>query len=281
MIACRLSISLLDLPDRLARSPARSARGRRGGAPRTAAAAVRRGPAASRRAARAPTARARRRRRPSSCAAASDSTLRRIATALRGARGEGRSSSSSSAVKLAPSGARSNAASTPIASPRAAIGTISTVRASGTPSSLGATRSSRGGVDALGAAALEHLAGGRPGDRHAVAANVLCLARARVDDEIVAVAQHDHDAAGVDQGSAPLDDQLEHAVKARLAADGGGDVARRLQAAHGAVLLDAAALAGLIEAGILDRRRRQRRRGSPRPPRRPSVNSPPSSFSVR
>ena len=70
----------------------------------------------------------------------SDSTLRRIATALAALAANALSNSSSSPLNLR-SSARSNAASTPTASPRDTIGTSSAVWASGTPSSLGAIRS--------------------------------------------------------------------------------------------------------------------------------------------
>ena len=79
--------------------------------------------------------------------------------------------------------------------------------------------------DPLGASAFEHLPRRRPGDRQPPAANIAGVAGAGLDHQIVAVAQRDHDAAGVHQRASALGDQLEHPIQVSHAADGVGDVA--------------------------------------------------------
>ena len=59
------------------------------------------------------------------------------------------------------------------------------------------------------------------------------LTGARGEHELVAVAQHDHDAARLDERAAALDDQLEHALELGLGADRERDRLRRLQPPHG------------------------------------------------
>ena len=72
-------------------------------------------------------------------------------------------------------------------------------------------------------------------------------------DQLVALAQHDQHGARVHERPAALDDQLEHAVQVGHAAHRVGDVPRRLERAHGALELQAAALAALVQAGVVDR----------------------------
>ena len=89
-----------------------------------------------------------------------------------------------------------------------------------------------------------------------VAVHRLDVAGARVHDQLVALAQHDHEAARADERAAALDDQLEDVLERDLAADRDRDVARRLEAAQRLLELLAAALAGLVQARVVDRDRR-------------------------
>ena len=73
------------------------------------------------------------------------------------------------------------------------------------------------------------------------------------NDELRAFAQHDQHGLRLDQGSAALDHELEDPVELGDPADRVGDVARRLEAAHGTLELLAALLAALIQARVLDR----------------------------
>ena len=123
-----------------------------------------------------------------------------------------------------------------------------------TPNSLGAIRSrALTSVIRSGSPAFEDLPGGGLGDRQAHAAHRLDVAGAGLHDQLVAVAQHDHEAACADEGASALDDQLEHVLERDLSADRDGDVAGRLQAANRPLGLIAATLAGLIQAGVVDR----------------------------
>ncbi len=115
----------------------------------------------------------------------------------------------------------------------------------------------RGNVgDPLGSAMLEHLPGGRAGDRQTYTARLLDMTGARVHDQLLAVAQHDHDAAGAHERAPALDDQLEHMLQRDLPADRDRHVAGRLQAPGRLLGLLAAALAGLIQLRVADRDRR-------------------------
>ena len=76
---------------------------------------------------------------------------------------------------------------------------------------------------------------------------------AGVHDQLLCLAQHDHEATRTDERAAPLDDQLKHAPERYLAADRDGDVARGLQPADRLLELVAAPLADLIQPGVLDR----------------------------
>ena len=80
-----------------------------------------------------------------------------------------------------------------------------------------------------------HVAGGRP------------------HDELIALAQHDHQAARAHQRAAALGDQLEHRVEQELPADRHRHVARGLQPAHRALELLAAMLADFEQARVVDR----------------------------
>ena len=93
-------------------------------------------------------------------------------------------------------------------------------------------------------------------DRHARADRPLGHAGARGDDEVVALAQEDHEAAGFDERAAALGDELEHVVELHLRPDRDGDRMRGLQAPRRALQLVAARRHGLVEARVLDRDRR-------------------------
>ncbi len=82
------------------------------------------------------------------------------------------------------------------------------------------------------------------------------MAGAGGDDELVVFAQHDQHAAGVNERTTTLDDQLEHSLEVGFAADRVGDVARRAQRLNGPLGLVAAPLARLVQASVLDRGRR-------------------------
>ena len=83
--------------------------------------------------------------------------------------------------------------------------------------------------------------------------HVLGVARARVNDEVLAVPQHDHEAAGADQSTAALGDELQDTLELDLPADRERHVGRRLQPSVGLLELLAAALARLIQPGVLHR----------------------------
>src|SRR5579875_3360651 len=109
------------------------------------------------------------------------------------------------------------------------MGTSSAVRASGTPSRARAAR-------------FEHLAGGGACDRQALAMRLQGPARAGGHDEVIAVAEHDHQPLGPHQRARSLDDQLENTVEFVDAADRLCDVSRRLERPHGVLELLAALL---------------------------------------
>ena len=79
---------------------------------------------------------------------------------------------------------------------------------------------------------------------------------ARVYDELLAVAQHDHETPGADERASPLDDQLEHMLECDLPADRDRHVTGCLQSPKRLLGLLAAALAGLVELCVTDRDRR-------------------------
>ena len=79
---------------------------------------------------------------------------------------------------------------------------------------------------------------------------------ARLHDQLLAVAQHDHEAARADERASALDDQLQHVLERDLPADRDRHVAGRLQPSNRLLGLLAAALAGLIQPGVVDRDRR-------------------------
>ena len=75
-------------------------------------------------------------------------------------------------------------------------------------------------------------------------------------DELLAIAQHDHETPGADERTSPLDDQLEHVLERDLSADRDRHIAGRLEAPKRLLGLLAAALAGLVQLRITDRDRR-------------------------
>jgi hypothetical protein len=79
-------------------------------------------------------------------------------------------------------------------------------------------------------------------------------------DELCAVAEHDHEALCADERAPPLDDDLQHVLERDLLADCDGHVADCLEAEEGFLKLSAGALAGLIQAGVLDSDRRPPRK---------------------
>ena len=85
---------------------------------------------------------------------------------------------------------------------------------------------------------------------------------AGLHDQLLPVAQHDHEAASADERAAALDDQLEHVLERYLPADRNGHVARGLKAAERLLELVAAELADLVESRVLDRDGRPLVRGS-------------------
>ena len=76
---------------------------------------------------------------------------------------------------------------------------------------------------------------------------------AGLHDQLIPVAQHDHEATGAHERTAALDDQLEHVLKRYLPADRDSDVARGLKATEGLLKLLAAPLADLVQPRVLDR----------------------------
>ncbi len=110
--------------------------------------------------------------------------------------------------------------------------------------------------DPLRLTMLQHMSGGGVGDRQSHAAHVPDVAGARLHDQLLAVAQHDHEAAGAHQRASALDDQLQHVLERDLPADRDGHVAGRLDASKRLLELLAAALAGLICPRVVDRDRR-------------------------
>ena len=123
-----------------------------------------------------------------------------------------------------------------------------------------------------GAAGEQHLAHRRVGERQAAAERSRGhLAGSGREVELVAVDQQQQDRAGIEQRAPALDDQLEHAVEVRLAADCAGDGGGRLEPPDGALGLRPAVCRVLVQAGVLHRQRGPVGRGSPplsRPPRR-------------
>ena len=81
------------------------------------------------------------------------------------------------------------------------------------------------------------------------------MTRAGLHDQLVALAQHDHEAAGIHERASALDDQLEHVLERDLPADCDSHVAGGLEPSNRLLGLLAAALAGLIQAGVVDRDR--------------------------
>jgi len=110
--------------------------------------------------------------------------------------------------------------------------------------------------DPLDGVRSQHLTRCRTIDRHPHADRALGHAGACRDDEVGALAQQDHEAAGFDERAAALGDELEHLLELHLGADGDGDRARGLQAPPGLLELVAARRDGVIQARVLDRDRR-------------------------
>ena len=79
---------------------------------------------------------------------------------------------------------------------------------------------------------------------------------ARVHDQLLAIAQHDHEAPRADERTSALDDQLEHVLERDLSADRDRHVTGRLQPPKCLLGLLAAALAGLVQLCVADRDRR-------------------------
>ena len=94
--------------------------------------------------------------------------------------------------------------------------------------------------DPFRAPAFEYLPGGRIVDRQAHTLGVLRVPGAGLHDQLIPVAQHDHEATSADERTAALDDQLEHVLKRYLPTDRNGHVARGLKAAEGFLELVAA-----------------------------------------
>ena len=82
------------------------------------------------------------------------------------------------------------------------------------------------------------------------------MAGTRVQDELLALAQHDHEAPGAHERTPALDDQLQHVLQRNLSADRNRHITGRLQPPEGLLRLLAPALAGLIQPGVLNRDRR-------------------------
>ena len=76
------------------------------------------------------------------------------------------------------------------------------------------------------------------------------------DDELLAVGEQDHHAARIDERARALGDQLEHAIKLRLAADDTRDLGGRLERSHRALELRAPLICLAIEPRVLYRDRR-------------------------
>src|SRR5438034_8365437 len=81
------------------------------------------------------------------------------------------------------------------------------------------------------------------------------MAGARVHDELLALAQHDHETSRVDERAPALSDQLKHVLERDLSADRHGHVTGRLEAAYRLLGLPAASLARLIHPRVVDRNR--------------------------
>ena len=71
--------------------------------------------------------------------------------------------------------------------------------------------------------------------------------------QATSLAQEDEQGLGLDQGAGPLDDQVEHTVDVGLAADGAGDVHRRLRLTQSLFRLGLVFAHRGVEAGVLDR----------------------------
>ena len=164
-----------------------------------------------------------------------------VATAVAALAAKERSTSSSSSLKpeSRPSGSR--ATSTPSAWPRKSSGTSRAV----TPAS-----GCRGGPSGSGRGRGCGVASAPRGPGRGSSRRSGCgswhaggaLAGDRGGGEVVALAQQDQQRARFDQGSAPLDDDLEDAVEVGLAADRAGDLGGRFEPVHGALHLFAAGL---------------------------------------
>ena len=100
---------------------------------------------------------------------------------------------------------------------------------------------------------FEDLAGGGLADRQPGALHRLDVPGAGLHNELVAVPEHDHEAARTDEGASALDDQFEYVLERDLASDRDGNVACGLEATDRALGFGTAQLAGLIEAGVDDR----------------------------
>ena len=75
------------------------------------------------------------------------------------------------------------------------------------------------------------------------------------EHELLLLLEHDHQRAGADERSRPLDDQLEDAVEVRLSAEGLRDRHRRVEAADGPLEVVTAALDGRVEPRVVYRDR--------------------------
>ena len=103
--------------------------------------------------------------------------------------------------------------------------------------------------------ALKHLAGGRAGDREPMAVRDSGMPGTGGEHELIALAQHDEHALGIDQRAPTLNDELEHTFELRQVANRVSDGARRLERSNGPLQLRASFLAALMEAGVVDRDR--------------------------
>jgi hypothetical protein len=110
--------------------------------------------------------------------------------------------------------------------------------------------------DPLGPPALQHLPGCGAGDRQTHTTRLANVTGARLHDQLLAIALHDHDALRVDEHAPTLDDQLEHVLQGDLPADRERHIAGRLESPERPLRLCATTLAGLIQPGVVDRDRR-------------------------